>query len=161
MDWLEQIKRDLEKSKEHPIRKKKDWQIDRDIRLNNQSKKAALAASKVVTAAKTYAQKNNGKKNKGIKRTNEFREVVSEKLKGRVVTEEHRNKISSSLKGKAKSEEHKQHLSESKKGIKCQHTSNRNSEFNSMKFKCNNCQREIGGLANYKRFHGDNCKHKN
>lgn len=32
MDWLEQLKKDLEDARLHPSRNKKDWEIERDIR---------------------------------------------------------------------------------------------------------------------------------
>lgn len=139
---------------------KKDWEIDRDARLVSMSKMANDIARKIVTPAKTRAQKTNGKKNKGRKMSEEAKKKISESTKGKVVTKETRKKISDANKGKPKSEEHKQKLSESKMGIKCEHTSKRNSEMNSKRFKCEHCNREIGGWANYKRFHGDKCKLK-
>ena len=101
-----------------------------------------------------------GKSNKGNVVDESVKKRISYTLKGRVITEEHASKISKSLKGKEKSEEHKKNLSKSRMGIKCEHTSKRNTEMNSKKFKCKYCNREIGGLANYKRFHDDNCKMK-
>lgn len=38
MNWLDNIKKELEVSKNHPIRKKKDFEIDRLIRLNGDKK---------------------------------------------------------------------------------------------------------------------------
>ena len=40
-------------------------------------------------------------------------------------------------------------------------TSETNKKYNSMKFICPHCNREIGGRANFIRFHNDNCKSKN
>ena len=101
-----------------------------------------------------------GINNKGRKVSQKLKSRLSKKLKGRVITEEHANKISKALKGKSKSKEHKQKLSKVTKGRKMPHTSKRNTEMNSKRFRCEHCNREIGGLANYKRFHSDNCKHK-
>lgn len=36
--------------------------------------------------------------------------------------------------------------------------SDKRKQENSMKFLCKHCEREIGGLANFRRFHGDKCK---
>ena len=47
MSWLDDIQKDLEDSRNHPVRKKKDWEIVRDIRLKDQAKYASsLGASK-------------------------------------------------------------------------------------------------------------------
>ena len=35
MNWLNDIKKELEDSKSHPIRDKKDWEIQRDILLKD------------------------------------------------------------------------------------------------------------------------------
>ena len=35
MSWLDDIQKDLEESKRHPIREKKDWEIERDIRVKD------------------------------------------------------------------------------------------------------------------------------
>lgn len=101
-----------------------------------------------------------GTNNKGRTQSEEEKRKKSESTKGKPKSEEHSKKIAKALKGKPKSEEHKQKLSEARMGIKCDHTSKRNSEMNSKRFKCEHCSRDIGGWANYKRFHGDNCKHK-
>jgi hypothetical protein len=47
MDWLDNIKKELELSKNHPIRKKKDWEIERDIRLIEISKKGGKITGKI------------------------------------------------------------------------------------------------------------------
>ena len=139
---------------------KKDWEIDRDIRLKGMSKIANEISRKVVSPAKTMAQKTNGKKNKGRILSEETKIKISESTKGKSKSEIHRKKISEAHKGKSVSEGTKKKISESRMGIKCEHTSKRNSEMNSKRFKCEHCGREIGGLANYKRFHADNCKKK-
>lgn len=47
MSWLEDIKKDLEDSSNHPVRKKKDWEIERDIRLKDMAKYgSSLGSSK-------------------------------------------------------------------------------------------------------------------
>ena len=158
MDWLDNIKKELEVSKNHPIRKKRDWEIERDIRLNSQSKYANEQSKKVDPTNRILNAIKIGKANKGSKCAEDLKIQISEKLKGRVISNEHSKKISQSLKGKAKSDEHKQRLSEARIGIRCEHTSKRNSDMNSKKFKCEYCNREIGGLANYKRYHGNKCK---
>jgi hypothetical protein len=159
-DWLKKAKEEFDHIESSEYGQLSDGQIRLKEHLRAWSKLANEKARKVVTDAKTTAQKTNGKKNKGRKHSKEIRIKISESTKGKPKTKEHSEKISNSLKGKAKSEEHKQKLSQSRIGIKCEHTSKRNSEMNSMKFKCEHCKREIGGLANYKRFHGDKCKSK-
>jgi hypothetical protein len=47
MDWLDNIKKELEVSKNHPIRKKRDWEIERDIRLKEQSKEGGKISGKL------------------------------------------------------------------------------------------------------------------
>jgi hypothetical protein len=44
MSWLEDLHKELEVSRLHPVRKKKDWEIERDMRLKQQSKYAAKCA---------------------------------------------------------------------------------------------------------------------
>lgn len=41
-----------------------------------------------------------------------------------------------------------------------QENSNKRKLENSLKYYCSYCDREIGGLANFKHYHGDNCKMK-
>jgi hypothetical protein len=156
--WLSKAREEFDHIEQSEYGQLSDGQIKLKEHLRSWSKLANEKARKVVTDAKTTAQKTNGKKNKGRKHSKEIRIKISESTKGIAKSKEHSDKIGKSLKGKVKSEEHKQKLSESKMGIKCEHTSKRNSEMNCKKFKCEHCYREIGGLANYKRFHGDNCK---
>lgn len=49
MSWLDDIQKDLQDAKQHPSREKKDWEIDRDIRLKDQSKKAAKKRVETLT----------------------------------------------------------------------------------------------------------------
>ena len=79
---------------------------------------------------------------------------------GRIITKEHASKISKSLKGRKVSAETRKKISIAQTGKKNPNTSKRNTEMNSKRFTCEYCNREIGGWANYKRFHSDNCKQK-
>lgn len=158
MSWLDDIQKDLQDARQHPSREKKDWEIERDIRLRGMSKMANDKSQLVDPTNRILHAKKIGKKNKGRTMSSEAKKKISESTKGKVVTEETRKKMSNAHKGKPKSESHKQKLSEARMGIKCEHTSKRNSEMNSKRFKCEHCGRDIGGWANYKRFHGDECK---
>jgi hypothetical protein len=53
MDWLDNIKKELEISNNHPIRKKKDWEIEREIRWKSMAKDAGEAAKKAHKKNKT------------------------------------------------------------------------------------------------------------
>ena len=103
---------------------------------------------------------NIGKDNKARKHSLESSIKKSLATKGVKKSKEHIKKISNSLKGKEKTLEHKKKLSESKIGKGNLQTSKRNSELNSKVYQCKFCKRDIGGYANYVRFHNDNCKHK-
>lgn len=46
MSWLDDIQKELEKSRNHPVRKKKEWEIDREIRLNGDFKTMSERAKK-------------------------------------------------------------------------------------------------------------------
>lgn len=63
--------------------------------------------------------RENGKKSKGRKHTEETKEKIRQKNKKMIFTEEHKRKISESKTGKLASEETKQKLSISHKGIPC------------------------------------------
>lgn len=158
--WLDKAREEFDHIENSEYGQLSDGQIRLNEHLRSWAKQANEKARKVVTEAKTRAQKTNGKKNKGKKHSEEFKKKISNATSGIPKSKEHAKKISESLKDKPKSEQHKKRLSESRIGIKCEHTSKRNSEMNSKQFKCQHCGRDIGGLANYKRFHGDNCKNK-
>jgi hypothetical protein len=93
--------------------------------------------------------------------TNDTKIKMSETRKGIKKTKEHIEKIKNSNIGKKRSIEHCEMMSNKLKGKPAPQTSKTNSIMNSLKFTCPYCFREIGGRANFIRFHNDNCKMKN
>ena len=121
--------------------------------------------------------KRNSEKNKGRVRTPEERQKISESRKGIKLSDEHKRAIgdkqrgiprnpesvrksAESNRGKKRSPEILKMMSDIRLGVPAPHTSETNRKMNSLKFKCHYCHREIGGRANFVRFHNDNCKHK-
>jgi ribosomal protein L37AE/L43A len=113
----------------------------------------------------------------------------AESMKDRVFSEEHRIKLSESASNRTWSEEERKMLSESHKGHKWSEQTRkhfkkifkgegnpnygntwndeqrkRQSEITqkllSVTHKCEHCGKEVRGLGNFTRWHGDNCKHK-
>jgi hypothetical protein len=92
------------------------------------------------------------------KATSETKNKMSLKRKGVKKTDDHVNKVAQSNTGKKRSPEFVQKMREDRLGVPAPHTSDTNKRMNSLKFICPHCQREIGGRANFVRFHNDNCK---
>lgn len=99
-------------------------------------------------------------KNKGKKQSIESSIKKSIATKGKSKSEKHKQKISKALKGKSKSDEHRKKLAEARKGKQNKKLSDSNSKLNSTIYFCKYCKRDIGGYANFVRFHNNNCKHK-
>lgn len=117
---------------------------------------------------KTTGQKRNdetklkiSKSKTGKKATNETKLKMSKTRKGVSRNIESVKKGAASNTGKKRTEEQKKHFSLIRKGVPQPKTSETNSKMNSLIFVCPHCQREIGGRANFIRFHNDNCKMKN
>ena len=87
---------------------------------------------------------------KGKKKPKEHGEKIAEYNRTRIFTDEHRNNIANSLKGSKMSDETKKKMSESKKGYKYPPQE---------QIECPHCKK-IGGKANMKRYHFDNCRFK-
>jgi hypothetical protein len=121
--------------------------------------------------------KTNSERNRGRKHSDKTKKILSKKAKGRTHSEDAKQKIgkahkgipksaeqvkkmSESNRGKKRSDDIRQKFSELKKGIPNPKTSETNKRLNSEKYLCEYCNREIGGRANYIRFHSENCKHK-
>jgi len=121
--------------------------------------------------------KRNSERNKGSKRSEESRKKISDSRKGIKLSEEHKRaigekhkgvpknpesvkKAAESNRGKKRSPEFVKMMSEVRLGLPAPHTSNTNRRMNSQKYTCDHCGREIGGRANFVRFHNDNCKSK-
>ena len=115
------------------------------------------ARNRIVTAETKLAI---SKKAKGRKLTDETKRKISAANKGKFVSKETREKMSASNKGKFFSKETRKKISEANKGKTNQALSKNNSKLNSKIYYCMHCNRDIGGFANYKRFHSDNCKMK-
>jgi len=48
MSWLDDIQKDLEKSRNHPVRKKKDWEIEKLIRLSDVRAQGGKVGGKIA-----------------------------------------------------------------------------------------------------------------
>lgn len=92
--------------------------------------------------------------NKGKKLSDEWVKNISESQKGKVLSESHKRKIGDKHRGKAVSDETKKKLSESKKGIP-----SKKKGIPDKKIECPHCSK-LGGSSVMKRWHFDNCKHK-
>jgi hypothetical protein len=55
MNWLDDIQKELNESKNHPIRNKKDWEIEREIRNRDMAKWAGELAAESHRKNKTGA----------------------------------------------------------------------------------------------------------
>jgi hypothetical protein len=128
----------------------KNPQIQKQIHQNNIGKKLTDETKLKIS-----------KKHIGKKATTETKIKMSETRKGIKKTKEHIQKIKNSNTGKKRTEEQKNHFSLIRLGVPQPKTSETNSKMNSLIFVCPHCQREIGGRANFIRFHNDNCKMKN
>ena len=87
---------------------------------------------------------------KGVKKPKEHGIKIAEYNRTRIFTEEHRQNISKSLKGLKQSDETRKRMSESKTGYKYPPQE---------QIECPHCKK-IGGKANMKRYHFDNCRFK-
>jgi len=121
--------------------------------------------------------KKNAERTKNRVVTDKTKKKISDSHKGKKLSEEHRKKIgvnqkgkprnpewvrksAESNRGKKRSSEFVKKMSEDRLGVPAPHTSDTNKRMNSLKFICPHCEREIGGRANFVRFHNDNCKMK-
>jgi hypothetical protein len=161
---LKKLQAELNSISQKKFSKRTDKQLEVD-EIVSQRNKDPKFIEKVVKNRVGFKLSDNAKrliseKNKGRKHSIESSIKKSVATKGIKKTKEHCKKISKGLKGKKKTNEHKKKLSESKIGKPNLETSKRNSELNSKVYKCKYCKRNIGGYANYIRFHNDNCKHK-
>jgi hypothetical protein len=161
---LKQLQAELNSISEKKFSKLSDKQLqandlvserNRDPKFIEKVKQSRLGFKMPDSSKKLISEKNKGRKHSldsSIKK--------SLATKGIKKAKEHCNKISKSLKGKVKSDEHRNNLSKAKIGKPNLETSKRNSELNSKVYKCKFCKRNIGGYANYIRFHNENCKQK-
>lgn len=142
------------KGKNNPIHKmQKNPFADKEfIKINTERNRNRIVSAQTKLAI--------SKKAKGRKLTDETKRKISQAQKGKFVSEETREKMSASNKGKIVSKETRKKISESLKGKTNQALSKNNSKLNSTIYHCIYCNRDIGGFANYKRFHSDNCKLK-
>lgn len=118
-----------------------------------------------VNSSKEIAQKRSmnmkGEKNHfyGKRHSQEVKDILAKKSstqwKGVCKTKEHRQKIAASNTGKVFSEERKRNISLATKG-RTAHNKGKCAE----RFVCEHCEREIGGLSNFNRWHGEKCKDK-
>jgi hypothetical protein len=162
---LKKLQSELNSISEKRFSKFTDKQLEAND-LVSQRNKDPKFIEKVIKSRIGFKMSDSSKKlisekNKGRKHSLDSSIKKSLATKGIKKTKEHAKKISESLKGKEKSIEHKKKLSESKIGKSNLQTSKRNSELNSKIYKCKYCKRDIGGYANYVRFHNENCKNKN
>lgn len=121
--------------------------------------------------------KRNSERNRGSKHSEETRKKISNSRKGIKLSEEHKKaigdkqrgvsknpesvkKAAEKNRGKKRSLEFVKMMSEIRLGIPAPHTSETNKRMNTQKYMCTHCGREIGGRANFIRFHNDNCKFK-
>lgn len=111
-----------------------------------------------IISAETKKKLSNS--HKGKKLSEEHKKSISDAQKGIPKTPEQIRKIAEANTGKKRSIETKRKFSELKKGVPNPTTSKTNKRLNSQIYLCEHCNREIGGRANYVRFHGDNCKKK-
>ncbi len=148
-------------------------QIAKEISKVNKNKIVKQETKDKLSAAQTGRKhtleriENNRKAHIGKVMTEEVKEKISKSLKGvkkpkehglkiaeynrtRIFTEEHRQNISKSLKGLKQSDETRKRMSESKKGYKYPPQE---------QIECPYCKK-IGGKANMKRYHFDNCRFK-
>jgi len=77
-----------------------------------------------------------------LPKSEETKQKISESMKGKTQSEETKRKISEAHMGKTLSEAHKQKMRKPKRKVTCTH--------------CN----KVGGISTMKRYHFDNCKHR-
>jgi hypothetical protein len=108
---------------------------------------------------RTEEEKNKiSESKKGSTASPETKLKMSKKRKGVKKTEDHIEKIKNSNTGKKRTSEQVKKMSEVRLGVPAPHTSETNKRMNSKMYLCPHCNREIGGRANFVRFHNDNCK---
>lgn len=150
-----------------------------DENYNKLSIKQLTAIENATNATKLNIENGHYKKYSkaalGTKRTEEERKKMSKSFKGRKLSEQAKQnmsiaaknrKVPSKLKGKKRTEEEKIKISENRKGkgigrIMSNEHKEKLKEFLKIKYICKYCNREIGGRANFIRYHNDNCKMKN
>lgn len=119
--------------------------------LHTQETKNKLSISHSGTKNHMYGKKHT---DESIKKMKDAQKGEKSVWYGKKHTEDTKVKQSLSAKGKSKTEEHKQNISNSKKG-KPAH----NKGIPRILVKCPHCNKE-GGEGIMKRWHFDNCKHK-
>ena len=107
-----------------------------------------------------FASEQQKNERLGSKASQETKIKMSLQRKGVKKTEDHINKVTQSNTGKKRSVDIIKKMSEDRIGVPAPHTSETNKRMNSLKFICPYCNREIGGKANFVRFHNNNCKMK-
>ena len=142
------------KGKNNPIHKmKKNPFTDKEfIKLNTERNRHRIVSDETRKAISDKA--------KGRKLSEQTKQKISEANKNKFVSNETRKKISEAITGRKISNETRKKISEANKGNTNEALSKNNSKLNSTIYHCVHCNRNIGGFANYKRFHSDNCKHK-
>ena len=112
---------------------------------------------------KTHTEETKDKirqKALGRKLSAETRKKIGDAQRGKVIPPEVVEKIAKANRGKKRTPEQIKAISERMTGIPNPTTSETNRRMNSMIFNCSHCGRDIGGRANFVRFHDDNCKSK-
>jgi len=112
-------------------------------------------------------QANLGKR--GYKHTKEAKQKISDRFKGKHLSKEHCVKLSEAHLGKTLTEEHKNKISNSLNNMdplveaewkrKCREAGQKGKGIKRKKIQCPHCGL-IGGNGAMKRYHFDNCKHK-
>lgn len=95
---------------------------------------------------------------KGKKLSEEHKKSIGDKQRGIPRNPESVKKTAEKNRGKKRSPEFVKTMSEIRKGVPAPQTSNTNRIMNTQKYTCPHCDREIGGRANFVRFHNENCK---
>ena len=109
-------------------------------------------------------QTDGGEGTKGWIASEETKRKISKAHKGRIHTEESKRNMSKAQKGKPKTEETKRKMSEAHKGrIHTEESRRKMSEAHKNRpfVKCMHCGKSSQQPSNIKRWHNDNCKHKN
>jgi hypothetical protein len=147
------------------------WKFENQIgrKVPEEHQKKMVEQARKVTKGKKLSdehKKKIKKSNTGIKKkplTDIHKKFLSDKFKGRIFSQETKDKISKSVKKiqkKPQEIERLRKLASEQKGKPAPHTTNTNKIMNTKKFICPHCLREIGGRANFVRFHNENCKQK-
>ena len=160
MSWLDDIQKDLEKSRNHPVRKKKDWEIERDIRLKGQSKEASSKRKNIKESGrigglagskedKSKAGKIGGKTAGKMNGSKNLKTAWEKNRQYMIQISSEAGKVGGKITGKLNAENgHIQEIS-SLGGLKA----------SSILRTCPHCDKTIKGPL-YFRYHGDKCKHK-